>query len=138
MDEFRAIVITVLAGCAGMLVGAVTASAMGAGLTAQQQFLGVPFHWGLPGALVALGFLLGPWIALRTAGFDLAEVTTALAALWVCLLLIAVGPVLDAIGPGWFPLPLAVAALAIARAIAGPFAPYIAAIDAETSESVRA
>lgn len=137
MGESRAIAVTTLGGGAGMLVGAVTASAMGATITDPRLFLGVPVHWGLPGALVAVGFLLGPWIALRTAGFDVAEVTVALGALWVCLLLMSVGPFLAAVGPGWFPFPLALTALAIARAIAGPFAPFITA-SRDVAESISA
>ena len=125
VDEKRAIFITVIAGLAGMISGAVIAASVGASTPQSEPVLGDSLQPGLVTVLVAAGFILGPWIALRAAGFRLAEVTAALAAIWVLLLILAVGPVLDAIGPSWFPVVVALAALAIARAIAGPFAPYL-------------
>lgn len=131
MSEFRAILITVLAGSAGMLTGAVTASVVGVGTGDLDLMFGVVVPSGVSSLFVAVGFALGPWLALRTAGFRLAEVTTALAVVWVLLLIMAVGPILDVIGPSWFPLAVALVSLAIARTIAGPFAPYLAAVGAE-------
>lgn len=139
MDEFRAIFITVVAGCAGMLTGAVVAVSVSASTPQDQPVFGDSLEPGLVTVLVAAGFVLGPWLALRAAGYHLAEVTSALAAVWVLLLILAVGPVLDSIGPSWFPVVVAVAALAIARAITGPFAPYLGREPrADTAESVRA
>lgn len=135
MDEKRAIFITVVAGLAGMLTGAVLAALVSAS-SPQEPVLGDSLQPGLVTVLVAAGFILGPWIALRAAGFRLAEVTAALAAIWVLLLILAVGPILDAIGPPWFPVVVAFAALAIARAIAGPLAPYVAPSEADAAESV--
>ena len=139
MDEFRAIFITVIAGCAGMLTGAVVAVSVSASTPQGRPVFGDSLEPGLVTALVAAGFVLGPWIALRAAGYHLAEVTSALAALWVLLLILAVGPVLDSVGPPWFPVVVALAALAIARAIAGPLAPYLDRGQREdTVESVTA
>lgn len=139
MSEFRAVLITVLAGSAGMLSGAVAASAVGAGTTDLDLMFGVVVPSGVSSLFVAVGFALGPWLALRSAGLHLAEVTTALAVVWMALLIMSVGPILDVIGPSWFPLMVALASLAIARTIAGPFAPYLAAIGAEPdgAEAVR-
>jgi hypothetical protein len=131
VSEFRAILITVLAGSAGMLVGAVTASVVGVGTGDVDLIFGVVVPSGVSSLFVAVGFALGPWLALRAAGLHLAEVTTALAVVWMLLLIMAVGPILDVIGPSWFPLMVALASLAIARTIAGPFAPYLAAVGAE-------
>jgi len=131
VDEFRAIFITVIAGAAGMLTGAVLAVLVTASTSQSQPVFGDSLEPGIVTLFVAVGFVLGPWIALRAAGYHLAEITSMLAAIWVLLLILAVGPTLAAIGPSWFPAVVALLALAIARAIAGPFVPYVAPAEDE-------
>ena len=125
MQEFRAIIITVVAGSAGVLAGVLTAF----GLTAWIDFAGLPFANPAPSdlgvVLSVAGLIFAPAIALSGAGFDLAKVTAALAGLWMVLLVASVGPLLEVVGPPLFPFALAPAALIIARVIAGPFAPYV-------------
>lgn len=127
VGELRAIVITTVAGSIGMLVGGLTALALNAGVGMATLPFGTPAPSVLPIVLGVAGLVLGPAIALRTAGFHLAEVTAGLAGVWALLLLVSVGPLLQAVGPSWFPFGLVLAALIIARTIAGPFVPYIVA-----------
>ena len=127
MQEFRAIVITVVAGSAGVLAGVLTAF----GLTAWIDLAALPFATPAPSdlgvVLSVAGLIFAPAIALSSAGFDLAKVTAALAGLWMVLLVGSVGPLLEVVGPPLFPFALAPVALIIAWVIAGPFVPYAVA-----------
>ena len=92
---------------------------------ADAEMFGFSYNSTLIRVFAAAGFILGPWIALRGSGFRLAEVTSALAVVWMLLLFLPVGPIFDAVGPSWLPLTLILAALAIARLITAPLARFI-------------
>jgi hypothetical protein len=124
MRELRGTAITTLSGTIGLVVGAGVAVVISRGF-ADAQFSGIRFNTTALLVLGLAGFVMGPAITLRIAGYRLAEVTAALATIWVLLLFMALGPTLDAIGPAWSPLALFVAALAIARLIAEPFSHYL-------------
>lgn len=92
---------------------------------ADAEMFGFPYNSTLIRVFAAVGFIVGPWAALRGSGFRLAEVTSALAVVWMLLLFLTVGPIFDAVGPSWLPLTLILAALAIARLITAPLARFI-------------
>ena len=123
MSEFWAIVITVVAGACGLIAGLVIATIVGVAAALGGAELSM-----LPSLSVVAavsGFVVFPVVALKAAGFELAEVTAGLAGLWAILRVIARGPLLQVEGPSWSPIALAVVALIIARTIAGPFVPYL-------------
>ncbi len=127
MSEFRAIVVTVVAGSAGVLTGIVTAFGLNAGFALSAVPLAAPTPADLSVVLGVAGLIFAPAAALHHADFGLAKVTAALAGVWMILLVASVGPLLQAVGFPLFPFALAPAALLIARAIAGPFTAYIVA-----------
>jgi hypothetical protein len=123
VSEFWAIVITFVAGACGLIAGLVVGTVVGMAAALGGSDLSVlPY---LPVVFAVTGFVLCPVVALKAAGFELAEVTAGLAGLWAILLAIALGPLLQVEGPSWSPVALALAALVIARIIAGPFVPYL-------------
>jgi hypothetical protein len=113
MRELRGAAITTLSGSLGMLAGAV------AGV------FDIPFNTTVMLGAAGAGFVLGPTIALRAAGLGLAEVTSGLAAVWVILLFLAFGPIIEVMGPAWLPIPFVVAALTIARLITEPLSRFL-------------
>ncbi len=124
MSEFRGLGTTIIAGSLASLAGAAVAVVFGASIADAEMF-GFPYNSALIRVFAAVGFIVGPWAALRGSGFRLAEVTSALAVVWMLLLFLTVGPILDAVGPSWLPLTLILAALAIARLITAPLARFI-------------
>lgn len=123
MSEFWAIVITFVAGACGLIAGLIIATVVGmAAAVGGADFLLLPYF---PVVLAVSGFVLFPVVALKAAGFELAEVTACLAGLWAILLAISLWPLLQVEGPSWFPFGIALVALIIARTIAGPFVPYL-------------
>jgi len=119
--------VTVVAGSAGVLTGILTAFGLNAGFDLGAAPFGSPVPSDLSVVLGVAGLIFTPAIALRHADFGLAKVTSALAGVWIVLLVASIGPVLKAVGFPLFPFALAPAALIIARVIAGPFTAYIVA-----------
>ncbi len=129
MSEFRGLGTTIIAGSLASLAGAAVAVVFSASI-ADAELFGFPYNSALMGIFACGGFILGPWVALRVSGFRLAEVTSALAVVWMLLLFFTVGPILDAVGPPWLPLTLILAALAIARMITAPLARFVEPVPA--------
>ncbi len=136
MRELRSTVITTVAGTVGMTVGGAIGMVVTRGF-ADAAMLGIPFNTRGMLALAGVGFVIGPSLALRAGGYRLPETTAALAALWVLLLFLAVGPTIKVMGPSWTPLPLVVASLAIARLIAEPLSAYLSE-EEEQAEAIPA
>ena len=124
MSEFRGLGTTIIAGSLASLAGAAVAVVFSVSIADAEAF-GFPYNSVLMRVFAFGGFILGPWVALRGSGFRLAEVTSALAVVWMLLLFFTVGPIFDAVGPSWLPLTLILAALGIARLITAPLARFV-------------
>ncbi len=124
MSEFRGLGTTVTSGSLASLAGAAVAVVFSASI-ADAEMLGFHYNSTLMGVFAFGGFILGPRVALRRLGFRLAEVTSALAVVWMLLLFFTVGPIFDAVGPPWLLLTLILAALGIARLTTAPFARFV-------------
>jgi len=124
VSEFRGLGTTITSGSLASLAGAVVAVVFSANI-ADAEMLGFHYNSTLMGVFAFGGFILGPWVALRRFGFRLAEVTSALAVVWMLLLFLTVGPIFDAVGPPWLLLTLILAALGIARLTTAPFSRFV-------------
>ena len=137
MSEFRGLGTTITSGSLASLAGAAVAVVFSASI-ADAEMLGFHYNSTLMGVFAFGGFILGPWVALRRFGFPLAEVTSALAVVWMLLLFFTVGPIFDAVGPPWLLLTLILAALAIARMITAPLARFVEPVPARSDKEPTA
>ncbi len=137
MSEFRGLGTTITSGSLASLAGAAVAVVFSASI-ADAEMLGFHYNSTLMGIFAFGGFILGPWVALRRFGFRLAEVTSALAVVWILLLFFTVGPIFDAVGPPWLLLTLILAALGIARLTTAPFARFVEPVPASSDKEPTA